>query len=525
MNQSDKRRGGGRSNSTGPAWRTGQATHTSRHSVIGGTGGAGVGGSSAGNSSGTSNNTDNMPVMPPRAAVVNTNSTGGDDSHSVLERKRKDKGRDKDGVASTASSAARGSSPHGASSNSNSNSNNSGGGSPVSKQYRRHQHQQSDAAAATSLLLREKDDRITYLENEMAIMEREFTQELDKLSQTESETATFWQGKHSALNQQYLRTDTELRLLRAEVDVREAEREELRQGVEVLRRELQERDDEIRRLRGQVRGLKDFVSTSTRTDDQTSDEVFGDGMTKLGNGLQNWVITNFRKAKLDLSKAGDATLAELGQLVPMYEELIHTSKVHLLQSIVSSILVEMVFNAYYVGLSEQDTQHFQQMEQLLSSLCLNQWRSSTLALLRREAHHLHDNTDAFAEAVISRITQLLDSIITTSPSSSSIPTNSNSRDSALRVLIKNSIELARLLVVQKARLRVYMPSILPHQQVLFEPDTMEDIGGEEDEENLANREISCVVFPGVIKHGDENGGHMQYRNVIVKARVLCSPEE
>lgn len=73
--------------------------------------------------------------------------------------------------------------------------------------------------------------------------------------------------------------------------------------------------------------------------------------------------------KADLSQASDATLTELGQLVPMYEELIHTSKVHLLQSIVSSILVEMVFNAYYVGLSEEDTQHFQQMEQLLTSFC------------------------------------------------------------------------------------------------------------------------------------------------------------
>ncbi|KAL7930071.1 hypothetical protein V8C35DRAFT_169101 [Trichoderma chlorosporum] len=527
MNPSDKRRGGGRSNSTGPAWRAGHASQASRHGS-------------------TASNADNMPLMPPRAAVVNAGSTGGDDAHSasgtLAERKRKEKARERDGMASSTSSSsstARGSSPHGVSSSSNasSNSNNSGGGgSPVSKQYRR--IQQSDAAA-TAHLLREKDNRIAYLEGEMAIMEREFHQELDKLSQTESETATFWQGKHSALNQQYLRTDTELRLLRAEVDVREAEREELRQGVEVLRRELQERDDEIRRLRGQVRGLKDFVSTSTRTDDQTSDEVFGDGMTKLGNGLQNWVITNFRKAKLaDLSKASDDTLTELGQLVPMYEELIHTSKVHLLQSIVSSILVDMVFDAYYVGLSEQDTQRIQQMEQLLSSLCsstdvVNQWRSSTLALLRREAHHLHDDTDAFAEAVISRITQLLDSIITTSPpssaaahaNSSSTTTTTTARDSALRVLVKNSIELARLLVVQKARLRVYMPGILPHQQVLFEPDTMEDMGGEEDEENLANREINCVVFPGVIKHGDENGGHMQYRNVIVKARVLCSPEE
>ncbi|KAL7823532.1 hypothetical protein V8C26DRAFT_425606 [Trichoderma gracile] len=492
--------------------------------------------------------------------MASTSSTGGDDSHNaggtLLERKRKEKGRDKDGVAGSSnnnnnsSSTARGSSPHGSNT----------GGSPVSKQHRRQQHSE---AAATAHLLREKDERIAYLEKEMAIMEREFHQELDKLSQAESETATFWQGKHSALNQQFLRTDTELRLLRAEVDVREAEREELRQAVEVLRRELQERDDEIRRLRGQVRGLKDFVSTSTRTDDQTSDEVFGDGMTKLGNGLQNWVITNFRKAKLDLSKASDDTLAELSRLVPMYEELVHTSKVHLFQSIVSSILVDMVFNAYYVGLSEQETLHIQQMERLLSSLCsstdvVNQWRSSTLALLRREAHHLHDNTDAFAEAVMARITHLLDSIITTSPPPSTTTTTATSsssttatttspstssstsaaatagapsqqttaRDSALRVLVKNSIELARLLVVQKARLRVYMPSILPHQQVLFEPDTMEDIGGEEDEDDsLASREISCVVFPGVIKHGDENGGHMQYRNVIVKARVLCSPEE
>ncbi|EGR46010.1 uncharacterized protein TRIREDRAFT_80771 [Trichoderma reesei QM6a] len=469
--------------------------------------GGGGGGTNTASSGAGGSNSDNLPVMPPRAAMASTSSTGGDDSHNaggtLLERKRKEKGgRDKDGQQQ--------------------------------QQHRRQQHSEAAAAAtatATAHVLREKDERIAYLEKEMAIMEREFHQELDKLSQAESETATFWQGKHSALNQQFLRTDTELRLLRAEVDVREAEREELRQGVEVLRRELQDRDDEIRRLRGQVRGLKDFVSTSTRTDDQTSDEVFGDGMTKLGNGLQNWVITNFRKAKLDLSKASDDTLAELSRLVPMYEELVHTSKVHLLQSIVSSILVDMVFNAYYVGLSEQETQHIQQMERLLSSLCsstdvVNQWRSSTLALLRREAHHLHDNTDAFAEAVMARITHLLDSIITTSPSTSANSQQTTARDSALRVLVKNSIELARLLVVQKARLRVYMPSILPHQQVLFEPDTMEDMGGEEDEDdNLASREIGCVVFPGVIKHGDENGGHMQYRNVIVKARVLCSPEE
>lgn len=97
------------------------------------------------------------------------------------------------------------------------------------------------------------------------------------------------------------------------------------------------------------------------------------------------------------------------------------------------------------------------------------------------------------------------------------------RDQALRQLINNSIELSRLLVVQKAVFEVWMPGIMPHQQVLFDHATMEDIGGE-DEESLVHREIYCATFPGVIKRGDENGSHLQYKNVISKARVLCGPE-
>ncbi|KAF7543198.1 hypothetical protein G7Z17_g10923 [Cylindrodendrum hubeiense] len=244
-------------------------------------------------------------------------------------------------------------------------------------------------------------------------------------------------------------------------------------------------------------------------------------MTRLGNGLQNWVIVNFRKAKLNLDDLDEATLAELNELVPMYEELIHTAKVHLLQCIVSRILVEMVFDSYYVGLSDEQEQQFRQMEKLLSSFAasdepVNQWRSSTLTILRRDApSELADAAAALSEAALSRITRLLDALAGTSPS--------EARDSGLRVLVNNSIELARLLVVQRAVLRIHMPPILPHQRVMFEPETMEDLGGE-DEEALATREICCVAFPGVIKHGDENGGHLQYRNVIVKARVLCSPE-
>lgn len=77
--------------------------------------------------------------------------------------------------------------------------------------------------------------------------------------------------------------------------------------------------------------------------------------------------------------------------------------------------------------------------------------------------------------------------------------------------------------VQKAVFKVSMPEILPYQKIMFDAATMEDIGGE-DEEHLAGREICCVTFPGIIKRGDENGGQLQFRNFISKARVLCSPE-
>ena len=46
----------------------------------------------------------------------------------------------------------------------------------------------------------------------------------------------------------------------------------------------------------------------------------------------------------------------------------HTAKVHLLQSVVSRLLVELVFGAYFVGLSAEQTRQFSQMEAFLSSI-------------------------------------------------------------------------------------------------------------------------------------------------------------
>ncbi|KAF6844695.1 hypothetical protein CMUS01_00879 [Colletotrichum musicola] len=424
----------------------------------------------------------NIIAPPPRAhhaPATSSASPNPDDTATAATTSSKD-GKEKE------------SRPKDASSTSGSGGGNSAGGS---------------SSSSNAALVKEKEARIAHLERELEIMEQEFTRELDKLSQNESETAVFWQTKHSDLNQQFLRADADLRLLRQEAEARDADRDALRR--------------EVADLRAQVRGLKEFVSTSTRSNGQTSDEVFCEGMARLGNGLQNWVLVNFRRAKLDVAAAGEETREELGRLVPMHADLEASAKVHMLQSAVSRLLVDAIFNSYFFGLPKEQAEQFKAMEETLSSYvdspeALNNWRSSTLALLQREAaEKMQAETAAATERVIARVNGILDDITDAKAT--------EARDTALRALVGSAADLARQLAVQKAVFRIHLPDIVPHQQTKFDAATMEDIGGE-DEEALAERDIACVTFPGIIKRGDENGGHMQYENIIAKARVLCSPE-
>ncbi|KAF3765854.1 hypothetical protein M406DRAFT_356085, partial [Cryphonectria parasitica EP155] len=220
----------------------------------------------------------------------------------------------------------------------------------------------------------------------------------------------------------------------------------------------------------------------------------------------------------------------------MCEDLAQAAKVHLLQSVVSGILAQRIFGAYFVGLSAEQEDQLRRTERLMASFgsveSVNQWRSVTLSVLKKEAaERMEAQTTQTTEDIIRLVNRILGAITTDAAAASSSRTTNGSttipaaeaRDQALRQLISSAIELSRLLVVQRAVLEVWTPGIVPYQQTMFDQATMEDIGGE-DEESLVQREICCVTFPGIIKRGDENGAQLQFRNVISKARVLCRPE-
>ncbi|KAH8811754.1 hypothetical protein F5884DRAFT_855092 [Xylogone sp. PMI_703] len=391
-----------------------------------------------------------------------------------------------------------------------------------------------------------KDKKIMELEKEISIMEDEFQRELTQLSlklTNEAETATFWQQKHSALNQTFLKTDAELRLLRQDMTTMQSQskderdrdrdrdiktrisslildRDAFREAYNEAMGEVKGLESTVRSLQSQVAGLKSFVSTSSKMDEQVADEAFGESMQKLGNGLQNWVITNFRRAKIDVGKASDEAKDELLQLVPTYADIVAISKIHLIMSIVSRLFIEFIFNPYFVGLTTEQEKHLKDVEQLISGYgtteSLNQWRSNTLAMLRKGGlEKMQKETTTVVDSLVDRINHVMDSI--------SDIKKSEARDQPLRAMIINAIDLSRLLRVQKAVFSIIMPLIEGHQRTVFDAESMEDIGGE-DEDTLQEKEILCVTFPGVVKIGDENGEHTHLRNVVAKAKVLCAPE-
>lgn len=84
------------------------------------------------------------------------------------------------------------------------------------------------------------------------------------------------------------------------------DRDAFREAYNDAMGEMRGKDAEIMALRGQVRGLKEWVSSSGRGGvggEQVTDEAVAEKMQWIGNALQNWVISNFRRGRIGTFRA------------------------------------------------------------------------------------------------------------------------------------------------------------------------------------------------------------------------------
>ncbi|KAI9805445.1 MAG: hypothetical protein M1825_000696 [Sarcosagium campestre] len=359
--------------------------------------------------------------------------------------------------------------------------------------------------------------------------------EVQSLLAEQSRERAYWARKHEEVHRDFMKAESEKRVLQASMSDRDARwKREWERKNEHLLRELDrsrdryhaaqkaswEHEKEAQELRRQVLELKHSISTSTRMEGQITDDVFRQKMQTLGHDIQNWTITNFRKAKLDVHSLPDDSLRELSVVAPNYERLIGTHKLNIIQAIVANRIASDIFSHFFAGTTGERLIRFQWMYDHLIGIAsmakVNEWRSLTLGILRQVPD---EATNGGIAALVTQVQLKINNILSILTGISA----SEARDRTLASILETAIHLSRLFQVQRAQFKIETAAPEPMAPALFDSDHHEDISGQDDRE-LAGRPIECTTFPGVVKIGDEDGVNFNFRNVIVKANVLCRPD-
>ncbi|KAI7179618.1 hypothetical protein KC316_g6979 [Hortaea werneckii] len=281
--------------------------------------------------------------------------------------------------------------------------------------------------------------------------------------------------------------------------------------------------DEVHLLQQQLAELKKTISTSTRMSSSVTDSTFAQEMGVLHHELQNWIVLNFRRAKMDVAPnelcnrlEGTGDFERVAWLQQIFRVFDPSAKLAFLQCVATVFLMDVFCAELVFGLNEGEQwcavllKADDSMQKTLGSQAYSKWRAATVEAVGQSAvfqDHLQKANEGVADSICHSLHKLTE-----------IDAGEGGKASLIGI-IKRAASLAHLFSFQQAQYQF----ILPNPGTPFDAETMEDIA--QDGEELSSSVISCVTFPFIIKNGDECGDNTHLRNVIMKSRVLCREVE
>ncbi|KAI7084278.1 hypothetical protein KC356_g6894 [Hortaea werneckii] len=280
---------------------------------------------------------------------------------------------------------------------------------------------------------------------------------------------------------------------------------------------------EIHLLQQQLADLKKTISTSTRMNSSVTDSTFAQEMGVLHHELQNWIVLNFRRAKMDVAPnelcnrlEGTGDFERVALLQQCFRVFDPSAKLAFLQCVATVSLMDVFCAELVFGLNEGESwcanllKAAESMQKTLGLVAYAKWRTATVEAVCQDA--------VFQDLLQKANEGITDSICHSLYKLTEIDVGESGRTSLIGI-IKRAASLAHLFAFQQAQYQF----LRPNPGTPFDAETMEDIA--EDGEELSSSVISCVTFPSIIKNGDECGDNTHLRNVIMKSRVLCRKVE
>ncbi|KAH7075674.1 hypothetical protein BKA63DRAFT_303474 [Paraphoma chrysanthemicola] len=295
----------------------------------------------------------------------------------------------------------------------------------------------------------------------------------------------------------------------------DAEWNHLRSRLHATEKESQERLQ-------QLLSLKSSISSLTRSDSQATDRELVESFTQLANRIREWVISNYRRSKLEIGELPAETVTALRSLTPAYEAIEKTDRLALFQALVSHALMQILSEPIVLGLSASGplaaARVFAESIQD-TGVEYTEWRRATIRAIdhSKAAELIHEEKNKALQKIAGEITDLLGTL-----TSVSISPNAHS---TLLGILSTAADLQRTLAQQKARYQVLFFRSIDGADPAFDKHRMDSINDLDDDMDddgkVAGNDLLFCVFPCLQKFGDERGENLDVNNILLKARVCC----
>lgn len=271
----------------------------------------------------------------------------------------------------------------------------------------------------------------------------------------------------------------------------------------------------------QLLDLKHSISSLTRMDNQITDSDLAERADQLYHRVREWVISNFRRTKLDFSNVPVDTLRALRAIHPYYAAIDSTDRLAFYQALLSNGIMPIFQEQLCVGLPDSGSlSSIRQLGPYIEGAGSDyrEWRRTTIrALERSEAKQiLEREREKLVHRIAGDIQHQFFSI-------TSVNLPSQAQTSLISIL-NVAIDLQQMLLMQKAQYHIeFFRNQEAKEIVSFDDERMEpvnDIDGDGDV-LVERRFFSFCVFPCLEKFGDEFGEKTDVRNILLKARVCC----
>jgi hypothetical protein len=292
-----------------------------------------------------------------------------------------------------------------------------------------------------------------------------------------------------------------------------------------LRIRLHETERESQERLQQLLSLKSSVASLTRVDSQVTDSDMADALKQIFNRVREWVISNFRRTKMDVGSLPVETLKALRLLTPAFETIEKTDRLALLQALVVDAMMSVLEEPLMVGLARAGPlsairAFAEGIRNESSEYC--EWRRATIRMIEKSdmAVSLEQGKSDALHKIAGEIAHVLFTLTSVSLGPAV--------QSGLRSILHTAAELQRTMALQKARYQVlFFRNQESRQPCAFDDRRMEPLNNldkmiDDDGDVVNEARFLFCVFPCLEKFGDEVGHHMDVSNVLLKGQVCCT---